>query len=166
MYRSAYSRSALLDLVVTNNLYSRFPQATPGNLSYARSRLVCSQTLSAIAVQKLGLQKYILANNIELNMSISAQWNVYKDLSIDHIVRSGWDYDPPKVLCDVLEAIFGAVLVDCGYLYNLASKVVLQIMSEPLGVLTTGSDLPHHPISQLMIWAAKEGCTRVKFVYV
>ena len=151
---------------MTNNLYSRFPGATPGDISYTRSRLVCTQTLAAIAVQKLGLHKFILANNIELNMAIATHSGIYQGLDINHILQSGWDYDPPKALSDALEAVFGAILVDCGWLYNIASKVILRIMSDALGVLTTDAELPRHPISQLMIWAAKEGCTRVKFVYV
>jgi len=77
---------ALLDLVVINELYSRFPKATPGTMSYTRSRLVCSQTLTAISVQKFGLQKFILANNIELNMSIAAHSEIYEDLSMDHVL--------------------------------------------------------------------------------
>ena len=61
---------ALLDLVVMRYLYNKFPTATSGQLSWARSRAVCAPALASVAVNVLGLHKPLLINNVELSMAI------------------------------------------------------------------------------------------------
>ena len=55
----------------------------------------------------------------------------------------------------------GAVLIDCGYDMEVASRVILHVMSGVLGVLRPS--LPLDPTSELMIWIARQGCVKTRF---
>lgn len=102
-------------------LFAKFPAANSGELSWARSRAVCSPALAWVAVQKLGIQRTMLINNQELSHSISHYVPVLLATSSKEIIHKGWKYEPPKVLSDVFESIIGAILVDS----------VLRLMSLP-----------------------------------
>lgn len=158
------SRVAMIDLVVTQYLYRKFPEGTPGQLSWARSRAVCSQTMAWVATTQLGLHKVMLANNSELNMALAKHTPILESFSAKDIVAKSWRLDPPKALSDVLESIMGAVLLDTAYDYERSEAVVEWVMRDILDALTL--DLPPDPVSQLMISTARNGCRRIHFQYV
>jgi endoribonuclease Dicer len=147
--------------VVVNYLFNKFPEATPGQLSWSRSRVVCSAALAAAAVQGLSLHKSMLVNNVELSVSISEFVPVLEAASPDQIVNEGWKMDPPKAISDVFESVMGAVLVDSGYDYEKAASVVESIMTDLLDRLTP--NVRHDPISELSEWVAKAGCQKLTF---
>jgi endoribonuclease Dicer len=155
---------AVIDLVVMSHLFERFPAATSGQLSAARSRAVCGPTLASVAVNRLGLHKHLLINNVELSTAITRHIPLLETLSPEDAILKGWKYDPPKALSDVLESLVGAVLVDSAYNFEKTASVVEVVMSDVLAVLTT--TLPRDPVSELMIWAATEGCKRIAFQQV
>ncbi|KAI0831673.1 hypothetical protein BC628DRAFT_1311344 [Trametes gibbosa] len=163
---SSYQRleflgDALIDMVVTDYLYKKFPEATSGQLSWARSRAVCATALASIAVKRLQLHQLLLINNVELSIAIGKYVPVLEDISEDEVILSGWKHDPPKALSDVFESVMGALLVDCDYKYDKAAAVIEMIMEDILVKLRP--DLPRDPVSQLMVWVAKAGCTCVSF---
>lgn len=151
----------MIDIVVMRHLYYRFPDATSGQLSAARSRAVCGPTLASIAVRRLELHKHLLINNVELSTAITRHVPLLESLLPEDVILKGWKYDPPKALGDVLESLFGAVLVDSAYDFERTAAVVEGVMSDILDVLTT--NLPRDPVSELMIWAATVGCKRIAF---
>lgn len=155
---------AVIDLVVMHHLFRKFPDATSGQLSAARSRAVCGPTLASIAVNRLGLHKHLLINNVELSTAIARHVPLLETLSPEDAILKGWKYDPPKALSDVLESVVGGVLVDSAYNFEKTASVVEVVMSDVLEILTT--TLPRDPVSELMVWAATEGCKRIAFQQV
>jgi len=76
----------VLGVAVAHMLYSKFPNEPEGNLSQRHTTLVCKETVAEV-VKKLGINKFIIAENEETKNSIN-------------------------VLCDVGEAIIGAIYID------------------------------------------------------
>jgi len=146
------------------HLYHRFPEATSGHLSAARSRAVCGPTLASIAMRRLELHKHLLINNVELSTAITRHVPLLESLLPEDVIIKGWKYDPPKALSDVLESLIGAVLVDSAYDFERIAAVVEVVMSDILDVLTTNP--PRDPVSELMVWAATAGCKRISFQQV
>lgn len=142
-------------------LYSKFPEANSGQLSWARSRAVCAPALASVAVNRLGLHKILLVNNVELSMAISKYVPVLQATSSEEIIHSGWKHDPPKAISDVLESVLGALFVDMNYNFEKASSVVEEVLKELLDVLSP--DMPRDPVSELMVWSAQAGCRKISF---
>ncbi|EMD31676.1 hypothetical protein CERSUDRAFT_127243 [Gelatoporia subvermispora B] len=137
-------RPALIDLVVMRYLHFKYPRATSGQLSWARSRAVYASALAWVAVNCLELHKMMLVNNVGLSAAIGKYVPILKDISNLDIINNGWKQDPPKAISDVLESVLGAVLVDCGYDFEKAAAVVELTMADLLAVLTPGSDIRAH----------------------
>ncbi|KAL4065225.1 hypothetical protein V8B97DRAFT_1946194 [Scleroderma yunnanense] len=159
--RLEFLGDAVIDMVVMRRLFNKFPEATSGQLSAARSRAVCGPTLASIAVRRLELHKHLLINNAELSTAITRHVPLLESLLPEDVIVKGWKYDPPKALSDVLESLIGAVLVDSAYNFERTAAVVEVVMADILDVLTT--NLPRDPVSELMIWAATAGCKRIAF---
>ena len=142
-------------------LFDKFPEATSGQLSWARSRAVCAPALAAVAVKRLRMHKSALINNVALGSAINRYVPVLEAITFEDIVDTGWKHDPPKAISDVLESILGAVLVDSAYNYDLAASVTEFVLSDVLAILTP--TLRKDPVSDLMIWTAISGCRRITF---
>ncbi|KAI0648351.1 hypothetical protein C8Q79DRAFT_906449 [Trametes meyenii] len=163
---SSYQRleflgDALIDMVVTDYLYKKFPEATSGQLSWARSRAVCSAALASLAVKRLHLHQLMLINNVGLSIAIGRYVPVLEEITEEEIILYGWKHDPPKALSDVFESVIGALFVDCDYNYDKAAAVTEMIMEDLL--VNLRPDLPRDPVSQLMVWVAQSGCLAVRF---
>ena len=142
-------------------LYQKYPKATSGQLSWARSKAVCAPALAYVAVKHLQLHKMLLVNNVELSMAIGRYVPILEQTTGDDITINGWKQDPPKALSDVLESVLGAVFVDCGYDFEKASVVAETALHELLVTLTP--DMPKDPVSTLMVWSARSGCRKISF---
>ncbi|VAW87188.1 Ribonuclease III [hydrothermal vent metagenome] len=88
--RLEYLGDAILGFVIASEVYSRFPQASEGELSRMRSQLVKGQTLAEVA-RSLGLGDYLRLGTGEL--------------------KSG-GHRRDSILAGALEAILGAVYID------------------------------------------------------
>lgn len=159
--RLEFMGDALIDLVVMRYLYNKFPTATSGQLSWARSRAVCAPALAHIAVNVLGLHKPLLINNIELSMAISKYVPILQETSEEEIIHSGWKHDPPKAISDVLESILGAVLVDTHWDFEKTAVIAENVLRGLLRVLSP--NMPRDPVSELMVWIARQGCMKISF---
>jgi len=91
--RLEFLGDAVLELVITNYLYKRFPEMNEGELTSLRSALVNADTCSIVAA-KLGANDYLLLSRGET-----------KDLGRAR----------QYILANTLEAIIGAVYMDQGY---------------------------------------------------
>ncbi|KAL1742102.1 hypothetical protein HDZ31DRAFT_84367 [Schizophyllum fasciatum] len=154
--RLEFLGDAIINLVVVDYLYRRFPDANSDQLTIPRARAVCNQALSALAVKHLQLHKSALVNNVELSMAISRNVPILEDTPYEDILTKGWKLDPPKVLSDIFESVIGAVCVDSGFDYNTTAAVVEQAMEGLLVLLTPA--LPRDPVSELLIWLGKSKC--------
>jgi len=84
---------AVLDLVVTEMLFELYPDRNEGFMTKLRSRLVREDTLAELS-RKLGLPSYI-----EVGARVRTQGIELKN----------------SVLCDIFEAVIGAIYKDLGY---------------------------------------------------
>ena len=91
--RLEFLGDAVLDLVVSHRVMTRFPEAHEGDLSVTRQQIVSEAALSEVGRQ-LELGKWILLGKGE--------------------EKSG-GREKPKILADMFEALIGAVYLDGGY---------------------------------------------------
>lgn len=91
--RLEFLGDAILNLIITDDLYHRFTEASEGKLSRLRSTLVKGETLSVLA-RKLELGDFLILGSGEL--------------------KSG-GYRRNSILADVFESIIGAIYTDAGY---------------------------------------------------
>lgn len=124
--RLEFLGDAVLDSVISNYIYHKFPKQDEGYLTKLRSRLVSRQTLNNLGV-KIGLQE-LMQSNLE-----RASKSVYGD---------------------VLEALIGAIFIDKGY--SVAKKFVedrlLQNHIDIEELIQTESDFK----SRVIEWCQKE----------
>ncbi len=105
--RLEYLGDAVLELCVTRLLYFRFPEASEGELSKARSGLVNESRLASLA-RSLGLGGFLLLGRGEE-------------------LQNG--RDKPSLLADALEATLAAVYLDAGL---EAADAIVQRLFGPL----------------------------------
>ncbi|KAJ6620284.1 hypothetical protein B0H10DRAFT_2359801 [Mycena sp. CBHHK59/15] len=153
--RLEFLGDAILDLVVIDYLYRKFPDSTSDQLAWPRTRAICAPALAFVGVQCLKLHQLMLMNNVELSMEVERYVPHLQACSGEEIIKRGWRYDPPKALSDVFESVIGAVLVDSNYNYERIASVVELVMQEVLSPLTPS--LRRDPISELFEWAAGAG---------
>lgn len=91
--RLEFLGDSILQLVVSEWLFRRFPQLSEGQLSRLRASLVKGETLAEVA------RRYQLGDSLVLGSGE---------------LKSG-GFDRSSVLADAVEALFGAVLIDKGY---------------------------------------------------
>jgi ribonuclease-3 len=98
---------SVLGFIITKFLFDRHESKQEGFLTKARTKLVRSETLAAIAL-KLGLNDLVLMD--------------------EKGMRNKWNNNP-KILEDVFEALIGAIYMDLGLLH--AKEFVLRIYNNP-----------------------------------
>lgn len=101
--RLEFLGDSLLGCVIAKYLYSEFPDLSEGDLSRLRSNLVKESTL-VIFAQQLNLGSQLKLGEGEL--------------------KSG-GFRRPSILADAVEALFGAVFVDGGFV--AAERIVLNL---------------------------------------
>jgi len=106
--RMEFVGDAILDYVISINLYTRYPHFSEGQLSKSRTALVSHDTLVEIST-KIGLGQYLLLGNGE--------------------EKSGGRMRP-SILGDCLEALIAAVALDSSYIQ--ATKVIEKLYDEYL----------------------------------
>lgn len=106
--RLEFLGDGVLGCVVAEALLERFPQLSEGELSRMRASLVRKETLAAAAS---GLE---LAGYLRMGQGESASGGAQR----------------PSILADALEALFGAVFLDGGYL--CARSVILSTLGGAL----------------------------------
>jgi ribonuclease-3 len=101
--RLEFLGDSVLGCVIAHHLITAFPQLSEGELSRLRSNLVKEETLVLLA-QQLDLGSYLKLGEGE---------------------RKSAGFRRPSILADALEAIFGAVFIDAGYVAE--EQVVLHL---------------------------------------
>jgi len=117
--RLEFLGDSVLGCVIAKHLYDSYPQLSEGELSRLRSNLVREDTLAALA-QQLELGSHLRLGEGE---------------------RKSGGCRRPSILADAVEALFGAVLLDGGFI--AAEKVVLGLFVPYLAktdVQTLGKD--------------------------
>jgi ribonuclease-3 len=109
--RLEFLGDAVLQLVLTRELYEKFPVAGEGALTKARAQMVNRRTLAEQA-QRLGLGRHLI-------------------LSRGEEVSRG--RERPSTVADAFEAFLGAIFLDAGF--EVASDFILRQFREAFGDL-------------------------------
>jgi ribonuclease-3 len=109
--RLEFLGDAVLDLVVADALYRRFPDATEGALTRYKAALVSELALADVA-RDLGLGRYVVLGRGE---------------------EETGGRDKPSILSDALEAVLGAVYLDGGM--PEAEALVMRLFGPGLAVV-------------------------------
>ena len=112
--RLEFLGDGVLDCVIAASLFRRFPELPEGDLSRLRANLVRQETLHRVALG-LKVNEHLRLGEGEL--------------------RSG-GAQRPSILADALEAIFGAVFLDAGFV--AAQQVIEQLFAPLLDELKPG----------------------------
>lgn len=117
--RLEYLGDAVLDLVVGEYLYTRFPNANEGNLSKIRASLVNEKGFMRLA-EKLRLGEYIMISSAEENNDGRKK---------------------PSILSNAFEALMGAVYLECGL--DKVKEIAITLIEEAypkIDLVTLSSD--------------------------
>lgn len=112
--RLEFLGDGILDCVIADLLYRRFPELPEGDLSRLRANLVRQETLHGLA-QLLRIGTLLRLGEGELKSGGAAR---------------------PSILADALEAVFGAVYLDAGF--GAASEVIARLYAPLLAGLKPG----------------------------
>jgi len=115
--RLEFLGDGVLNCVIADHLYRKYPLAQEGELSRLRARLVRRESLAAIAAQ-IGLGEHLNLGTGEL--------------------RSG-GFRRSSILADALEALFGAVYLDGGF--AAARAAIEHVMAASLAEVTVMGEL-------------------------
>ena len=123
--RLEFLGDAVLGLVIAEALYSRYPDASEGELSRLRAALVRKQTLAELA-RDLELGEYLRLGSGEL--------------------KSG-GFRRDSILADALEAIFGAVYLDGGF--EVCRDLIRMLYADRLESLPDDAGMLKDPKTRL-----------------
>jgi ribonuclease-3 len=115
--RLEFLGDAVLGLVLTRELYERFPILGEGPLTKARAHLVNRRTLATEA-RRLGLGQHLILSRGE---------------------EANGGRDRPSALADAYEALLGALFLDGGY--EAAQEYILRSFRDVFGELTQAPNL-------------------------
>ncbi len=107
--RMEFLGDSVLSLVVNEHLYKKFPERGEGELTKMKSVVVSKQVLAHLA-KKMDLGRYVLVSENAQRAGVSTM---------------------ESVLADALEAVFGAVFMDGGFV--AARHVILKVLPDDLG---------------------------------
>ncbi len=136
--RLEFLGDAVLQLVVSEYLYTANTDAPEGEMTKLRARLVCEPTLTQIA-RSLGLGDY---------------------LRLGHGESLTGGADNPSNLSDALEAVFGAVYLEAGL--ETTASLILRLLHPYIEQALRG-ELSYDHKSRLYEWAQAGGDREVTF---
>ena len=110
--RIEFLGDAVLQLIISDYLYARFPDEDEGNLTKYRQHLVCEETLARLAI-KLHLGEFLLLGKGEEN-------------------NDGRRRSP--ILADVFEALLAAIYLDSGKKLDFLTEFLLSLMKDEIEI--------------------------------
>ncbi len=123
--RMEFLGDAVLELVVSNELYQRLPDLNEGELTKARAALVCGESLSQLA-QTLSLGEFLLLGKGE---------------------EASGGRQRESLLAAAFEAVVAAIYLDQGY--GQARQFILDALADQLEEFCRRGAPPENPKSQL-----------------
>jgi ribonuclease-3 len=128
--RLEYLGDAVLSALIADYLFKRYPYREEGFLTEMRSKMVNRQQLNDIAV-RMGLKKITLYNKMDSSLKVS------------------------QIFGNTLEALVGAVYLDCGY--KKTARWVLDHIILPHMFMEELENLEINHKNKLYGWANKNG---------
>lgn len=126
--RMEFLGDAVLELVVSEYFYRNFKRFAEGKLTVLRQRTVCERTLAKIA-EKISLGEFLHLGNGEEKNGARNQ---------------------PSILADAMEAVFGALYLDCTAIGSEAYRdVILRLVCDVMDAFDPKGD-PKSVLQQLI----------------
>ena len=125
--RLEFLGDSILNAIVADYLFEKYPNENEGFLTGLRSRMVNRQSLNELAI-KIGLNKQIICHIDKTNL-------------------------PPSLLGNTLEAFIGAVFIDKGY--KASKNFVIKKLIEPFTDLKKLSCIDTNFKGRIIDWAQK-----------
>ena len=129
---------AVLELCVSDLLFTEYPTMKEGELSKLRAKLVCEQALAGLA-KDIDLGKYLLLGSGE---------------------RESGGREKCSILADAIEAVAGAVYIDGGF--ETVKELVAKYVWQNIDILKTVIDYK----TTLQEHIQKKGCAVIKYVVI
>ncbi|XP_039003747.1 ribonuclease 3-like protein 3 [Hibiscus syriacus] len=152
--RLEYVGDSVLNLVFTKEQYFEYPDLSPGTLTRLRAANVDSDKLARVAV-KHGLHRFLRHKKPLLEEQIQQ----FSEEIRRHPLHSNGQVEVPKAIADLVEAIIGAVFIDC----NSSIDIVWKVFKDLLEPIIRRETLKIHPVTQLYEVCQKRNL-KVKFV--
>ena len=108
--RLEFLGDAVLQLIITKNLYTTYPDIDEGTLSREKQSIVSKKIISKISLE-LKLIDFLIAKNLDLNSSLSLK---------------------NTIAANMIESLIGAVFLDSNY--SVCEDIVSKIFSKHLVV--------------------------------
>ncbi len=137
--RLEFLGDAVLELSVSEIVFSQKPEFTEGQLTKSRAALVSEVSL-AEAARSLGFSEYLILGKGE---------------------RSSGGTEKPSILADVVEAVLGAVYLDGGI--EEAKKLVKRILDERINDVLSGGGMRDYK-TRLQERYHKKGVTDIHYI--
>nr|AJA90780.1 Dicer-like 3 [Pinus canariensis] len=143
--RLEFLGDSVLDLLITQHLFSEHPDLPPGVLTDLRSAAVNNKKFAHVAVQH-NLHQYLRhGSGILLGQITRFVKAVQEQESKNQSTSLGPGVQAPKVLGDLVESIAGAILIDSKF----DIKQVWEIMRPLLSPIVTPETLDLHPLREV-----------------
>eukprot|EP00981_Chlorochromonas_danica_P014153 scaffold7439_cov168-Ochromonas_danica.AAC.5 len=129
--RLEFLGDAVLDMIVVNHLSAQ-DEMKEGQMTVEKSKRTNNHRLAEIA-STMGLDKFIFHNNLNFRSKALEEDDLYLlDDSSDEEYGNDNDDDDSrgtavKVLADVLEAVIGAIYLDCGFDLGYVQRIVKRL---------------------------------------
>lgn len=156
---------AVLDFCIVDHLYQKYPNAPPGHLHDLKISSVNNNILGLLCVE-LGLHGHVLHFSDSLVRAIQYFLQELQDVEKENKKEYWNDLDPPKVLGDITESLFGAVYVDSGFDLNPCIALFERWMKPFLDQNISLDLIEHHPSGKLMMLVQQQGCMHASIRYI
>lgn len=130
--RLEFLGDSVLNLTISAELYTRFPELSEGELTRLRASLVKKETLAELA-RMLGIGECLA-------------------LGVGEMKSGGFDRD--SILADSLESVFGAVYLDSGI---DAARALIERLYQPSVARLDARTIPKDPKTQLQEYLQQRG---------
>ncbi|EPB86344.1 hypothetical protein HMPREF1544_06883 [Mucor circinelloides 1006PhL] len=147
---------AVLDFCVTQYLFEKYHTAPPGILHDLRKSSVNNDILSVLCIQ---LELHVHIRHFSTSFPLAVEQ--FQELLVASRDRKGeyWlNFNPPKVLSDVVESLIGAVFVDAGFnldpVKSLFDRLLKPLLDDHISIET----IQQHPLGKLKCLVQEFGC--------
>lgn len=140
--RLEFLGDAVLELVISNELYQRLPSLTEGELTKGRATLVCGESLAQVA-RGFSLGDYLLLGRGE---------------------QSSGGARRESILAAAFEAVVAAVYLDQGF--DGARDFILRILDQPLSEFCRRGSSVENPKSRLQEYFQSQGASSPRYELV
>ncbi len=136
--RLEFLGDAVLELIISEHMFSLKPEYSEGELTKSRAALVNESSLVEVA-KELGLSQYIILGRGE---------------------RNSGGADKPSILADTVEALIGAVYIDGGL--SEAKRIVNMLLEDSIDTVLSGGGFKDFK-TRLQEYYHKQGINNIQY---